>query len=197
MSTCGTAKCSAKRNSCAPKGLWRATPSKRDSRTGWTRSPEPMRAVCSMDSRRQRRDASSRRVTDRRVALLRGINVGTAKRVSMERLREVFERLGYSDVRTLLNSGNVVFPPGKNARADHGARIENAIADHLGVKTRVVVLRREEVVLALEDNPFIAIVNDPSRLLIMALREPKAIAHVRPLLEMKWSPEALALGKRV
>ena len=47
------------------------------------------------------------------VALLRGINVGTAKRVAMADLRGVMTGLGYSDVRTLLNSGNLVFtaPP--------------------------------------------------------------------------------------
>ena len=47
------------------------------------------------------------------VALLRGINVGTAKRIAMADLRGVMTGLGYSDVRTLLNSGNVVFtaPP--------------------------------------------------------------------------------------
>ena len=43
------------------------------------------------------------------VALLRGDNVGRGKRVAMADLRAVVEGLGYRDVRTLLNSGNVVF----------------------------------------------------------------------------------------
>ena len=43
------------------------------------------------------------------IALLRGINVGKAKRVAMADLRKLVEKLGYTDVRTLLNSGNVVF----------------------------------------------------------------------------------------
>ena len=43
------------------------------------------------------------------VALLRGINVGRAKRVAMADLRALFEQLGFGDVRTLLNSGNVGF----------------------------------------------------------------------------------------
>ena len=47
-------------------------------------------------------------MSDRRVALLRGINVGKAKRVAMAALRKLFEDLGYGDVHTLLNSGNVV-----------------------------------------------------------------------------------------
>jgi uncharacterized protein (DUF1697 family) len=45
----------------------------------------------------------------RQIALLRGINVGGNKRVEMARLRELMEDLGYSDVRTYVNSGNVVF----------------------------------------------------------------------------------------
>ncbi len=43
------------------------------------------------------------------VALLRGINVGKAKRVSMENLRALLAGLGFTDVSTLLNSGNAVF----------------------------------------------------------------------------------------
>lgn len=43
------------------------------------------------------------------LALLRGINVGSAKRVAMSDLRALMEELGFTDVRTLLNSGNVVF----------------------------------------------------------------------------------------
>ena len=45
----------------------------------------------------------------RHVALLRGINVGKAKRIAMADLRALVADLGYRDVGTLLNSGNVVF----------------------------------------------------------------------------------------
>lgn len=49
-------------------------------------------------------------MTSRHVALLRGVNnIGMARRVSMADLRSLFESLGFRDVRTLLNSGNVVF----------------------------------------------------------------------------------------
>ena len=61
-------------------------------------------------SGRFRRTQERRHVkTVRYVALFRGINVGRAKRVAMADLRTLFEGLGYGDVRTLLNSGNVVF----------------------------------------------------------------------------------------
>jgi uncharacterized protein (DUF1697 family) len=136
-------------------------------------------------------------VIDRRVALLRGINVGTAKRVAMADLRRLFEDLGYGDARTLLNSGNVVFTAVKKRGADDGERIEKAIADRLGVTTRVTVLLGNEVAEAVKENPLGPIADNPSRLLLMAFRDPKCVAQLKPLLEQRWTPEALALGKRV
>ena len=66
-------------------------------------------------------------MASRQVALLRGINVGRAKRVAMADLRALVEDLGYCDVRTLLNSGNVVFTaaraaPGTLRAATRGPR---------------------------------------------------------------------------
>ena len=136
-------------------------------------------------------------VIDRRVALLRGINVGTAKRIAMADLRHVFEDLGYRDVRTLLNSGNVVFTVDKESGGADGARLEKVIADRLGVSARVIVLNRKEVAAAVEENPFTSVADDPSRLLVVAFRDAGAVAQIRPLLKERWKPEAIALGKRV
>jgi len=79
-------------------------------------------------------------VSERRVALLRGINVGRAKRLAMADLRALVEDLGYGDVRTLLNSGNIIFTVPRTKRGDAAARIEKAIASRLGVSARVYVL---------------------------------------------------------
>ena len=83
------------------------------------------------------------------VALLRGINVGKAKRIAMADLRKLVEELGFGDVKTLLNSGNVVFsaPPKKVATA--AARIQSAIALQLGVTSRVAVISAEELAAAI------------------------------------------------
>jgi len=51
-------------------------------------------------------------VAQRWVALLRGINVGKAKRVGMADLRTVVEELGYTDVKTVLATGNIVLATG-------------------------------------------------------------------------------------
>ncbi len=135
-------------------------------------------------------------MTDRRVALLRGINVGKAKRIAMADLRELFAELGYLDVRTLLNSGNVVFTVAKKRAGDESARIEKAIADQLGVETKVTVLTGKEVAEAVRKNPLNDVADNPSRLLIMALRDSKTGAKIKPLLKQSWAPEALEVGKR-
>ena len=134
---------------------------------------------------------------DRRVAFLRGINVGTAKRVSMADLRRLFEDLGYEDVRTLLNSGNVVFTIPKASSRDHAAHVQKAIADRLGITSRVVVLTKREIAEAVVDNPFTSVADNPSRLLVLACADSTSIARLTPLLKEHWSPEALALGTRV
>jgi uncharacterized protein (DUF1697 family) len=136
-------------------------------------------------------------VTDRRVALLRGVNVGGAKRVPMADLRKIVEALGYTDVRTLLNSGNVVFtvPPG--ASSDAAMRIEKAIERRLGVSTRVTVLMGKEVAAAVRKNPLGSVAHDPARLLVLAFPDPKAMARLKPLAKESWEPEILALGSRV
>ena len=136
-------------------------------------------------------------MTGRQAALLRGVNVGPAKRVAMADLRALVESLGYADVRTLLNSGNVVYSAPGVAPAAAAAGIEEALAARLGVSARVVALSAAELAVAVADNPLLGVVDNPSRLLVAVLAEPAARARLEPLLEQDWAPEALALGVRV
>jgi len=129
------------------------------------------------------------------VALLRGINVGRAKRVGMAELRVIVERLGYTGVRTLLNSGNVVFTA--RAAPDAGARIEAAILQGLGVSSRVTVLTAEELSTIVKRSPLEAIADNPSRHLVAVLKDPAHRKRLTSLTRQDWAPEALALGSRV
>lgn len=61
------------------------------------------------------------------VALLRGINVGRAKRVPMADLRKLIEALGFSNVRSILNSGNAIFEAARPAPEKVASEIERAI----------------------------------------------------------------------
>jgi uncharacterized protein (DUF1697 family) len=115
----------------------------------------------------------------------------------MADLRGLVARLGYSDVRTLLNSGNIVFSVPRAVRRNHAARIEQAIATRLHVSTRVIVLTAAELEAVVEANPLGPVAADPSRLLVHVLANSADRARLVPLTREDWAPEALALGARV
>lgn len=75
------------------------------------------------------------------VALLRGINVGGNNTVSMSELIKVFESLGYENVSTYINSGNVIF----EAKKDDAEKIEKALEKYFGFAIRVVVRDAENI----------------------------------------------------
>ena len=79
------------------------------------------------------------------VALLRGVNVGRAKRVAMADLRALVEGLGYTEVRTLLNSGNVVFAAPGVPSDEAASRIANGLRETLSVSAAVSVLTAAEL----------------------------------------------------
>jgi uncharacterized protein (DUF1697 family) len=132
----------------------------------------------------------------RYVALLRGINVGRAKRVAMADLRQLVEGLGFRDVGTLLNSGNVAFTGPRSATSGIGSRIESALAERVGVESRTVVLTERELATVLTENTLAGVASDPSRLLVAVLASSRDARRLEPLLEESWKPEALAVGKR-
>ncbi len=136
-------------------------------------------------------------MTRKHVALIRGINVGRAKRVAMADLRALVVDLGYGDVRTLLNSGNVVFTVPASARNDPGPRIERAITSRLGISARVTVLTRAELAAVVAENPLVGVASEPSRLLVTVLTDPADRKRLLPLARQDWAPDVLAVGARV
>src|SRR4051794_33479764 len=87
------------------------------------------------------------------VALLRGINVGGHAKVAMSQLKETFERLKLEDVKTYINSGNVVFNGGGSDRARLRRRIEKAIADDFGLDVSVVLRDTSELKRIVDELP--------------------------------------------
>jgi uncharacterized protein (DUF1697 family) len=86
------------------------------------------------------------------IALLRGINVGAHNRIPMADLRTLLAEFGYSDARTLVQSGNIVLsaelPPG-----ELGGELEGAIAERFGVQTPVVVRTHAELAAVVALDP--------------------------------------------
>jgi len=116
----------------------------------------------------------------------------------MADLRVLFEGLGFLDVRTVLNSGNVVFSLAAKGRGELLApRIEKALAARLGLSSRVSVLSADEVAAAVRDNPLSDVATNPSHLLVLVPPVPSDLGRLKPLIKERWRPEALALGSRV
>ena len=89
-----------------------------------------------------------------RIALLRGVNVGGNKKVSMADLKAMVEALGFSDVKTLLQSGNVVFRAGDETEADLEAHLEAETENRLGLKTSYLVRDAAQWRAIIDANPF-------------------------------------------
>ena len=131
----------------------------------------------------------------RYVALLRGINVGKAKRVAMADLRALLEALGLENVRTLLNSGNAVFDAPAEPAAKLAARIQAAIARKLGVESLVVVKSAKDIAAVVAGNKLKATATNPSRLLVGLVTDARALAKLEPLAKTDWKSEIVHVGK--
>jgi uncharacterized protein (DUF1697 family) len=131
----------------------------------------------------------------RYVALFRGINVGKAKRLAMADLRVLLEKLGYTGVRTLLNSGNAVFTGAAGAANKHAQRIRAAVGKQLGVDALVIVKSAQEVAAIVADNKLEKLASDPSRLLVAVTDEAGALARLEPLAAKGWGREKVYVGK--
>jgi len=129
------------------------------------------------------------------IALLRGVNVGKAKRVPMAELRALLDGLGYTDVATLLNSGNAVFRAAKGTPAKHATAIAAAIAAELDVEVPVIVKSASELETILEENPLTKIATDHSRLLVAFVQDGKTLSGLAPIASLVKAPERFAMGK--
>ncbi len=89
------------------------------------------------------------------VCLIRGINVGGQKIIKMEQLRKAFEALGFEDVRTYVQSGNVTFKARQQAPGDLSMKIEKMILGKFGFPVSVIVRTPEEINHAIKRNPFL------------------------------------------
>jgi uncharacterized protein (DUF1697 family) len=127
------------------------------------------------------------------IALLRGINVGKAKRIAMEELRGAVELAGGTDVRTLLNSGNVVF---RATRTLTGVALQKVILSATGVDAMTIVLPVADLAEIIAQNPLGAVATDVSALLVYVPADAAALANLSQLATRDWSPEAFVVGPR-
>jgi uncharacterized protein (DUF1697 family) len=127
------------------------------------------------------------------VALLRGINLGARNRVAMADLRAVVERAGGEDVRTYVQSGNVVFRS-RSSAARLAASLEAGIRRPLGLDIAVLVKTKQQLAKLVERNPFASA--DPSTLHVTFLAKAPARDRARKLSEQSFAPDELHVAGR-
>jgi uncharacterized protein (DUF1697 family) len=106
------------------------------------------------------------------IAMLRGINVSGQKAVRMERLRESCSALGFRNIQTYVQSGNVVFVEGRKSAQSLSTGISDAVLHDFGFDVTVLVRTSKEMSAMIQSNPFLKERGvDPSKLYVTFLSE--------------------------
>jgi uncharacterized protein (DUF1697 family) len=129
------------------------------------------------------------------IALLRGVNVGKAKRVPMAEFRTLLAGLGYTGVATLLNSGNAVFRAPSGAAGQHATDIAQAIARRLKVEVPVIVKSAKDLAAIMAENPIVVDAAQHPRFLVAFAPDRKALSRLAVSEPLVQPPERFSIGR--
>jgi uncharacterized protein (DUF1697 family) len=130
------------------------------------------------------------------VALLRGINMAGHKRLPMKDLADLFAAAGAREVRTYIQSGNVVFRAAPEAAERVAAAVERGMAERFGFTAPVVLRTAEALAAVAADNPFTTDGVDPTTLHVLFLADTPDAERVATLDPDRSPPDAFAVGAR-
>jgi uncharacterized protein (DUF1697 family) len=124
------------------------------------------------------------------ISLLRGVNLGPHHRMTMEALRESFEALGFEQINTYVQSGNVVFKGARQSLSGMSEKIGAKILADFGYTVPVITKTAEEMENAVRHNPFLKEKwIDVSKLHVSFLWDTPAAAALRKLESLPVRPE--------
>lgn len=125
------------------------------------------------------------------ISLLRGINVGGNKKIRMAELKMLYESLGFTNVQTLLQSGNVVFETDTDF-AQLAGQIEAGIVTTFGFESKIILRTCAQLRAVVEENPYTAPqLAEPSKALVTFLAETPAAETIQTLMNDHQGPETL------
>ena len=132
----------------------------------------------------------------RYIALLRGINVTGKNMIKMETLRATFESLGFANVASYINSGNIAFDTKKSAETKLVAKIEQAIESDFGLRVSVMIRDQGHIDDVLANNPFIDRYETPQQMNVLFLRDEITVEKQNEILALQSDKEFLAIRGR-
>src|SRR6266487_41591 len=145
-----------------------------------------------MKRSRSSRQRTSDRMTTSYVALLRAVNLPAHGKIAMKDLTAAIRDLALQDVRSLLQSGNVVFRGDKRAPADLERVLEKHVEKALGLRTTFFVRTADALDDIIKANPFAdEAKNDPGHLIVEFLKDALSAAAVKRLQAAIVGPETV------
>jgi len=126
--------------------------------------------------------------------LLRGVNVGTKNSLPMAELRAMLEKIGCTDVKTYVQSGNAVFATKLEAAALTKA-IEAALERYMGRPIATTLRTHKQMKAVIDANPFAQVATNPSYLCVTFLSHAPTQSEVAPLHAQDWSPELFQIAR--
>jgi uncharacterized protein (DUF1697 family) len=127
------------------------------------------------------------------IALLRGINVSGQKQIKMSELKTLFEKSGFKNVETYIQSGNVIFSTKETSAKKLSSKISAAIKKQFGFEVRVIVVTPEEIEDSLKKNPFIKKKKDTDKLYTIFLSEIPSKASINNFNKDDYLPEEFVI----
>jgi uncharacterized protein (DUF1697 family) len=127
--------------------------------------------------------------------MLRGINVGSSRRVPMADLRELLEEAGFQNVATYVQSGNIALDSTAKPAALEG-RLAELIEARFDFEVPVVVRSGKQLAAVVEHDPFQGVADDPKRYQVSFLSEKLSAETVARLQELAHESERVAVHGR-
>lgn len=127
-------------------------------------------------------------------AFLRAINVGGKNLIKMEDLKKIFESLGFKNVRTYIQSGNVIFETPEKSKEKIIKRTEKELHKYLGEDVLVFLRTFPEIEAIIKSNPFKKIKTAPSTKLYLSFLRTELKSKLKlPYLSAKKDIEIIAI----
>lgn len=127
------------------------------------------------------------------VSLLRGINVSGQRKIKMSELKTLFEKTGFQNVETYIQSGNVIFSTKETSGEKLSIKISSAIKKQFGFAVQVIIITPGEIEKALKSNPFVKKKKNTDKLYVIFLSEIPSKVSVNNLNRNDYLPEEFVI----
>ena len=128
------------------------------------------------------------------ISILRGINVGGKRKIVMKDLVKLYENLGFTSVKTYIQSGNVLFDAVETPKASD---VEDAIKKNYGFDVPVIISTENDWLKTIASNPFLSDEIDPKQLHVTFLDSVPKEEIVQQISTLDYSPDSFTIKDKV